>query len=216
MTSKLIIFSLFVLVALTGGKCAVVATSGGGSSGSDRDKGSGTVIITTTRQLAGQFIDAPVEGLRYVSGSVSGVTGVRGEFQYEPDNTIQFFIGDIALGEAVGGQAMITPLDLVQDGTLDTPAVINIARLLQSLDSVPEDGAITLPPELRTAATLSNEALSAAIQFLDFTDETAFVNAATQLIAVLTAPYPFTAILIDADSARRHLRESLAESGIVN
>jgi len=42
-------------------------------------------------------------------------------------------------------------------------------------------------------------------------DETAFVNSASQLVATLTADYPFTAVLIDAESARRHLLESLAD-----
>jgi hypothetical protein len=75
---------------------------------------------------------------------------------------------------------------------------------------VPGDDAITLPEQLRTVAVLANEALTASIEFLDFADETAFVNAASQLVAVLTAGYPFTAVLVDADSARLHLIESLA------
>jgi len=41
------------------------------------------------------------------------------------------------------------------------------------------------------------------------------VNAAAELIAVLTAGYPFTAVLVDADSAQRHLTESLGNAGIV-
>jgi len=58
----------------------------------------------------------------------------------------------------------------------------------------------------------SNNAVAAAIQFLDFDDEVIFVNAASQLVAVLTADYPFTATLVDADSARAHMLESIASA----
>lgn len=204
MSSKtLIMVALLAVLLLTGSKCNIVAKSGGGSS--DRNNQSGLVVIIGN----GQFVDGPVAGLRYVSGSVAGVTGTAGEFQYELDSPVQFFIGDIPLGDPVRGKAIMTPLDLVPNGTVDTPAVINIARLLQSLDAVPEDDAITLPEQLRTVAVLANEALTAPIEFLDFSDESAFVNAASQLVAVLTAGYPFTAVLVDADSARLHLIESL-------
>jgi hypothetical protein len=87
--------------------------------------------------------------------------------------------------------------------------VINIARLLQSLDSVPGDGRISVPGNLQSVAVKSNDNVAASIRFLDFADETAFVNAASQLIATLTASYPFTAVLVDADSAREHLRQSV-------
>jgi hypothetical protein len=162
------------------------------------------------------FIDAPVAGVRYVSGTLTGITDDRGEFRYPAGETVRFFIGDIALGTAVQGKAVITPLDLVPDGTLDSPAVINIARLLQSLDSQPGDARITIPAELQAAAVHSNPSLSAAIRDLDFDDETAFLNAAAGLIAVLTADYPFTAVLVDADSARRHMHESLGHTGVTH
>jgi hypothetical protein len=57
----------------------------------------------------------------------------------------------------------------------------------------------------------SNATVSTAIQYLDFSDNTAFVNAATQLVSTLTASYPFTAVLVDAASARNHLAISLGE-----
>jgi hypothetical protein len=109
---------------------------------------------------------------------------------------------------------VITPLDLVPDGNIDSPAVINIARLLQSLDSTPGDELITIPAVLRAEALRSNGAVAASIQYLDFADETAFVNAATQLISTLTAYYPFTAVLVDRQSAQEHLARALGEAGI--
>ena len=208
---SLLLLALVAMLSLTGSDCSLVISSGGGSSDRDKNKDPDAGIGIQS----GQFIDAPVSGIRYVSVPVTGVTGNRGEFQYPAGETVHFFIGDIALGKAVRGKAIITPLDLVPDGSLDTPAVINIARLLQSLDAKPGDGRITIPPGVQADAVHANNSLTTAIRYLDFGDETAFVNAAAELIAVLTAGYPFTAVLVDADSAQRHLTESLGNAGIV-
>jgi len=211
----LLLLVMVAILALTGSQCVFVASSGNNNScestnndpcDAKQNNGSGTVVVKT-----GQLIDAPVQGVRYVSGSVSGVTGDAGEFQYEEGGTIHFYIGDIALGNAVRGKALITPLDLISGGTIDTPAVINIARLLQSLDAIPDDHIITIPAALHTMTNRSNATVSTAIQYLDFSDNTAFVNAATQLVSTLTASYPFTAVLVDAASARNHLAISLGE-----
>ena len=221
MISKRTLLLLLVIAVpvLTGGQCVFVATSGNNNSCKPTiDKPcdpkntitSGTVAVVNN----GRLIDAPVQGVRYESGSVSGITGDLGEYQYEAGNTVRFFIGDIALGDAVEGKAVITPLDLVPNGTIDTPAVINIARLLQSLDSIPGDDLISIPAVLRAEAVRSNGALSTSIQYLDFADETAFVNAATQLVSTLTASYPFTAVLVDTQSAKKHLARTLGEAGI--
>ncbi len=204
-----IIFALIALVSLTGTECVLVAKSGS-SDKSDDEQTSNLVVIIKD----GRLIDAPVQGVSYRSGSIDGVTGADGEFRYQASDRVRFFIGDIALGEAVAGKAVITPLDLVQGGSLDSPAVINIARLLQSLDTVPGDARITIPAQARAAAVKTDAGLSGAIHFLDFSDDTAFTNAATQLVATLTADYPFTAVLVDAASAREHLARSLAEAGL--
>jgi hypothetical protein len=202
-----ILIAVIATLTLTGAKCAFVAKSGGSSVDSGDENRSTLVIVISD----GRLIDGPVQGVRYVSGSVSGITGSGGEFRYEEDNTIRFFIGDIALGEATLGKAIITPVDLVPGGTLETPAVINIARLLQSLDSMPGDGRISIPGKLQSVAVQANENVAASIRFLDFADETAFVNTASQLIAALTASYPFTAVLVDPDSAREHLSQSIKQ-----
>ena len=197
---------LIVLLAvpiLLGGNCAFFFSSGGSSD--DEDDRKGLTIVAST----GSFVDAPVQGLRYESGSLSGYTGSGGEFQYEEGGWVSFYIGDLPVGRAVAGQALLTPLDLVVDGELDTPAVINIARLLQSLDAVPGDGVITIPEAVQAAAVTSNELLASAIAYMDFADDPAFANAASQLLAVLTSDYPHTAVLVDADTAREHLARSL-------
>jgi hypothetical protein len=52
------------------------------------------------------------------------------------------------------------------------------------------------------------------IEYLDYADETRFVNAASQLLAVLSEGYPHTVMLVDAGTALAHMRESLARAGL--
>jgi len=201
----------FLAIPLFGGaQCSFFFSSGRSNNDSeDKQADAGLVVIVGD----GTLVDGPVEGVQYESGSLAGITGSKGEFRYEVGNTVRFSIGDIALGGPVPAKAVITPLDLVKNGAADTPAVINIARLLQSLDSVPGDDVITIPPEVRAAAVRSNVALSSAIEYLDFSDEPAFVNAASQLVAVLAGGYPFTAVLVDSDQASTHMARSLRKLG---
>ena len=221
MPPKRYLLTLVVVLipVLAGSQCVFVATSGDSNRCKPTiDKPCNSHDTPTSAAVvavdAGQFIDAPVQGLRYESGSLAGITGDHGEFRYEEGGSIRFFIGDLALGEAVKGKAIITPLDLIPNGSIDTPAVINIARLLQSLDSIPDDDRITIPADMHTEAVRSNGAASASIQYLDYADEATFVNAATQLVSTLTASYPFTAVLVDERSAREHLARNLDAAGI--
>ena len=195
---------LVVLIAvpfLAGSQCAVFFSSGGGSDNRDKDD---EVIVVAS----GTFGTTPVAGIDYVSGSVSGVTGSDGGFEYEQGQPVQFSIGDIALGRAVAGKALITPAELVATGAMDTTAAINIERLLASLDAEPGDAAITVAPSARAKAVKTDSGVAAAIEYLDFADEDAFVNAASQLVTVLTADYGFTGMLVDAGTAQRALGSS--------
>ncbi len=198
---------LVVLLAIpfiSAGNCSFFFSSGGGSE-DDENRDGLTVVVRT-----GEFVDAPVQGLYYESGDLSGFTDGDGRFEYAEGESVRFFIGDIALGNAVPGKALVTPLDLVDDGDIDSSAVINIARLLQSLDIDEDENTITLPLALQDRAVLSNELVSSAITYLDFADDPAFANAASQLLAAVTDDYPRTASLVDPESAREHLQRTLA------
>lgn len=192
----ILLLLLLAIPVLVGGNCTLFFSSGGDSDDSDgEEKRKGLVVVVNT----GNPDDLPVRGLDYRSGSITDITGSNGEYRYESGGTVRFFIGDIALGGAVEGKPVITPADLVSGGTSEHSTVVNITRLLLSLDATPDDGVIIIPEEVRTAARRSNEELFAAIEYLDFADDTAFVNAATRLVAVLTRDYPFTAVLLDAE-----------------
>lgn len=79
----------------------------------------------------GEFIDSKVTGLRYISGDYKGITDENGRFGYILGEQIQFFIGDIALGNKVEPKEVLTPYDIASKNTF---AALNIARFLQSLD----------------------------------------------------------------------------------
>ena len=109
----LLVVALLAVPLFGGSQCSFHAYSGSDSRDSDKkDEDAGLTVVVDD----GRLIDAPVEGVSYQSGSLAGITGSSGEFQYEVGNTIRFFIGDIALGRAVMGKSVITPLDLVVDG----------------------------------------------------------------------------------------------------
>jgi hypothetical protein len=200
----LLILLLIAIPLLVGSQCAVFFSSGSSSDDDDKDKEEELIVVAT-----GQFGSAPVSGADYVSGSLSGVTGSNGEFQYEVGESIRFSIGDIPLGRAVSGKTVITAQDLAAGSEAASTEAINIERLLRSLDAVPGDEVITIPAEVRAKAVKSNETVTSAISYLDFTDDAAFANAASQLVSVLTSDYPFTGVLVDADTARRSLDRSM-------
>lgn len=191
-----LLFLILITPFLVGSQCTVLFSSGGNDD--DKDKDEDEIVVVAA---SGVFGSTPVEGVDYTSGTIRGVTGRNGEFEYEPGSPVQFSIGDIALGEAVDGKSLITVTDLVADSAVDTSAAVNIERLLKSLDAEPGEGLITIPARVRSVAVSSNESLSASIEFLNFSDDTAFANTASALVAVLTQDYPFTAVLQEADTA---------------
>lgn len=112
---------------LTGFSILALAITQVGCLGGDSDNSDEPATNT------GVFIDSPVSGLRYQTGSQNGVTDDAGRFSYRDDETVSFSLGELELGSAAGAE-QVTPLDLVAEGTVETPAVRNIAVLLQTLD----------------------------------------------------------------------------------
>jgi hypothetical protein len=205
----LLIFAIFLL--LSGADCAFVASSGGVTPGPEEEQSSNLVVIVRD----GQLVDGPVEGVQFESGSVSGATGPNGEFRFEDGKEVRFFIGDIALGQSVPAKPLMSPIDLVPGGDLSNPEVINIARLLQSLDAIPGDERITIPGSVRSIANASHPEIGSILELLDLSDTDAFANSGSQLVATLTGHYTFTAMLVDAATARRHMQASLQKAGLI-
>ena len=100
----------------------------------------------------GQLKFANASGLAYSTPSRSGVTDARGTFAYAAGETVEFRIGNVVIGSALG-RDNLTLVDLVPGGTADTEAVQNIARFLMMLDenADPADG-IAVSSAVRAAA----------------------------------------------------------------
>ncbi len=103
---------------------AVSLLSGCGSSDSSTP--------SSTSVDSGQFIDSVVTGLAYdCSSGASGVTDLFGRFKCEVGDTISFNINGFDVGSSALA-ATITPRTLYPN---DDAAAINLAQLLQTIDS---------------------------------------------------------------------------------
>ena len=107
-------------------------------------------LITT---YTGQFVDNEVIGLKYKTSTEEGVTNATGEFIYQLNEQVTFSIGDIAFPQVLAAR-VITPLDIFQTADINNVAVVNMLRLLQTLD---EDGdvanGINISEQTHQAAT---------------------------------------------------------------
>jgi hypothetical protein len=184
---------------------SVVATlvlSGcGGGGGSDDDA---TNPTNTTAQ--GRFIDAPVEGLSYTSGDITGVTDSNGTFTYEVGSTVVFRVSNIEIGSVMGAET-ITPLDLVPNAADETDdTVVNILRFLQSLDTDgdPENG-VTISATVQNTQT--NETIDFNQTVSDFETDPALV---TWLAALPLEEIGNDRDLVAAIDALFHFRVTLA------
>lgn len=174
-------------------------------SGSSSDKNEVNAPTNNVETAEGVFIDSPVEGLSYVSGSVEGVTDVDGTFTYEVGAEITFSVGGIVIGSATGA-AMLSPLSLVEGAEDETDAtVVNIAAFLQTLDDDgdPENG-ITITAAQQTEAT------GLTIDFQQSTFDFEFDGEVQNVVSILTSiTLAGARALTSADEALVHLRASL-------
>jgi hypothetical protein len=94
----------------------------------------------------GFFIDSAVEGVKYISGAYSGYTDKDGLFKYDKGAGVSFYIGDEVTGISLGmatekidpyntQRRIITLFDLAGSQDENNIRVINMGKLLQSLDT---------------------------------------------------------------------------------
>lgn len=171
--------------------------------------------------LRGVFIDSSVEGLFYTTPSLSGTTDSDGTFLYKPGEQLRFYIGymdGIFLGEAAG-QSVLTPIGIVPGAVDETnQAVINIARLLQTLDADGDNNnGIQITPAI-------NDVLASKKREINFNQTAAAFGAdpvVTGLLAdlntagVFTDGNPRARSLKPAVEARDHLKATLSERIVV-
>ncbi len=167
----------------------------------------------------GHFIDANVKGLSYYTSVDSGVTGDPGPFQYWPGDEVDFYVGNVYLGFTDSGKK-VSPLDIFSAGSGD-PRVVNMARLLQSLDydSSPR-GSIKITPTVRGClnSAMANLGLT-GVNFEDDGQVTAVIDETHRLCNGTTdpagdEPIVLALVAVSPDEAQGNLEAGLNASGI--
>lgn len=148
----------------------------------------------------GIFIDSAVGNISYSTDSIAGRTDSGGQFSYRKGETIEFFLGDLSLGQGNADESM-SPLDLVPDSTINTASIINRAILLQSLDLDSDTSNGIAIPELSYSLS------AAAINFNQSVE--AFSGDGNTLAYVRAAKSDATATLVLAATAKTHLAQSI-------
>ncbi|CAA0126382.1 Uncharacterised protein [Halioglobus japonicus] len=182
--------------AITLSSMLLLVTACGGSSNNNNnndDTLSETGNLPVAAGKTGKLIDSAIQGVSYSTPSFSGKTNNRGEYSYKENETVDFSIGDITF-PGITAKGILTPLDLAGTSDLTDTKLINITRLLQSLDNDqnPANG-IVIDDGITTAALNFN--LSEA----DFADEVQAKMAVT---------------LIDTTVAIAHLKSELDKLNI--
>ncbi len=192
LTKRLSCFCMVIIAAMM-----LFGCGDDGADGKDGTDGQGGVCIESPRLKSGLFLDSAVQGLSYVSGNLSGLTGQDGLYNYEEGRTITFRIGDIAIGSDVPVKARMTPLDMVPGAqTYKNTTVTNILRFLQTVDNdLNPDNGILVQEDIGKNETL------------DFTlPENDFTTAATSLISRM---FSDGREMVSVEDAQQHFRLTL-------
>ncbi len=151
--------------------------------------------------LNGRFVDSAVSGLAFRTNSAWGVTDENGGFSYQAGESITFSIGDIAL-PAITAEALVTPLTIFSTDEIGDIRVINLTRLLQTLDDDgdPENGIVILNDAFASATGITADFSSAEF-------DQSVANLVANSGSVNTS-------LIDGETALDHFQETLFNEGI--
>lgn len=147
----------------------------------------------------GVFIDSPVEGLSYVSGTIASKTLAGGVFSYQVGSSIKFYVGDVLIGEATPGP-VLSPIDLVPGATdVTNPKVLKIVNFLLALNSSKDvEQGMLIAPDKHAALK------GVAMDLRD--DATTLASLQTTLQGALKTTLAFG----NTTTARLHLKSSLA------
>ncbi|NKF52758.1 hypothetical protein G3R49_19565 [Shewanella sp. WXL01] len=155
--------------------------------------------------ITGKFLDSAVIGIGYTTATQSGTTNENGEFNYVEGESVTFAIGDLTFPETSAKEA-VTPLDIANTEDVTNNQVVNMARLLQTLD---KDG------DPSNGITITEDAAAAAepVDFSQSPDEFAASNAVNAVITNGGQDTP-VAELVSEEAAVDHLDDTLIEEGI--
>lgn len=162
-----------------------------------------------THPMRGHFHDAPVSGLGVMTPSNAGLTDDAGGFEYFPDEWAAFYIGRYLLGSTIADHR-VSPLDLFESSDTNDVEVINMARLLQSLDcdGVQKSGIQITPGTVSAFETVMAEE---EIEFLDFYNSEEIDGIIDAVVASASGECTGMEV-VSAEDAKAHLEEQLNNS----
>ena len=168
--SKSLVLSLMTFTLLSCG-------GGGGSS--------------APQTATGQFVDTVVQGIDFESGGQTGTTDANGTFTYEVGQQVTFSLGGVVLGSAQGA-ALVSPVDLVSNGSPSNNKVQNIVRFLMAMDDDGDAGnGIQVKEQVRTLAqnwsTVDFNTTDLDTALVSILAEVASVNSVTPTVPTATA-----------------------------
>jgi len=148
--------------------------------------------------VTGVFRSDTVIGLGYLSGTHSGLTDTSGSFTYEEGQGIAFSVGSVSVGAVPTAKALVTPVDLVAQGTGTSNHVLNVVRFLMMLD---QDGNPNNGIQISAAVT----AAAASWAPVDF-DTTDLASTLGPIIQQANTADGVSHVLPDSATAKAHLR----------
>lgn len=187
-----------------------VQTPGGDDNNTDTPTTSN--VMTPTSQLTGtqtgSFQDAAVKGLTYWTAS-NGLaqTGDEGNFTFEPGEVIALYIGNELL-ILTDAELYSTPMDTLSVRSITQPGqghphqALNVLRLLQTIDTTPDQDLITIPDSFHADR-------NGNVVGLNFAQDTEDFAASPEVAAILTEAGKQGEPLIDRSIAAAHLKATL-------
>lgn len=155
----------------------------------------------------GHFRDSPVGGAVIDSPTFKGRTGDSGDFTYFPGESADFYIGDALIGRAALDDR-VTPLDFFGGSDTEDPRVINMARLLQSLDADGEPQAgITITPAVESCLRSAME--NTDVETLDFSDDALIEEVIVETLFECADAEGLSLVSVSAEDAIANLEDDI-------
>jgi hypothetical protein len=171
------------------------------------------VTYPVAKVQPGHFIDAPVFGLTYQTPTQSGSTNESGEFFYIPEERVDFSVGSLPLGNLLGSPK-VSQEDLFEGSGLDDHRVVNVARLLQSLDADgdAQDGSINITEPI--CQCLESALTSLELTEVDFENDDQ-VESLIQASVSECGLAGHTLIPVSAEDAKKNLDQGQRAANII-
>jgi hypothetical protein len=156
----------------------------------------------------GHFVDSHVAGLNVETPTYVGVTDATAAFDYFPGESVEISIGTFLLGSAVADQE-VSPLDVFPNADTGDIRVINLARLLQSLDIDGDaQGGIEITPQTADAFLQSIEYWGLdEFNYLNAVEMDNVINRTILIAGQMDPPIELTAV--SAEDAVVHLERTV-------